>query len=74
MRFENDKFPVINNKGRRIITYDFDKIENFQKDVSGLIQFNEIINNSEPIKIPLQKDEILIINNHRILYKILSAN
>jgi hypothetical protein len=70
VNFGGDKFSIISIEGRRRFAYGIDKINNSQKSIGGLIEFQHIIDNSEPIKIQLQEDEVLIINNWRMLYKI----
>ena len=70
VHFENDKYPIVNNKGRRKYCFDFSRIDNTQKINLGLQEFKRIVDNSEPLKILLNDNEILIIDNHVMLYKI----
>jgi hypothetical protein len=70
IQFDTDKYPVVNNQGRRKYSFDYDRIDNSKKTNSGLLEFKRIIDNAEPLRIKLDVDEVLIIDNHKVLHKI----
>jgi hypothetical protein len=70
IHFENDTYPIVNNKGRRKFCFDYSRIDITQKNNSSIQEFKRIIDNAEPLKILLNDDEFLIIDNHVMLYRI----
>ncbi len=68
--FEDYKYPIVNNKGRRKFCFDLTRIDNTERNNSGLQEFKRIIDNAEPLKILLNDDEFLIIDNHVMLYRL----
>lgn len=68
--FDDDKYPIVNNKGRRKFCFDYSRIDINQINNSGLQEFKRIIDNAEPLKILLNDDEFLIIDNHVMLYRL----
>lgn len=70
INFDTEKYPIVNNKGRRKFCFDYSRIDNAQKSNLGLQEFKRIVDTAEPLKIILNDNEILIVDNYVMLYKI----
>lgn len=74
--FEHKIFPddkesnplVKRSEGKNRFYYSFWLVSDFDKGNPALKEFQRLIRTNEPIKITLQPNDLLIIDNHRILH------
>jgi hypothetical protein len=70
IHFGTRTVPIVDNSGRRKFVFDYNKISDEQKSSSIIASFMQILHNAIPAKINMNETDILIIDNHRMLHKI----
>lgn len=67
---DNESYPLvsINKEGIIKFYYSFWLVKKEDKQNPAMLEFQRIINQTEPIKINLQEGDILIVDNHKIFH------
>ena len=69
LQYGKSSYPLLSKKQYRKFYYAGNLVNQKDNDNDSLKQFELIIKNSLPIKILLKPNNILILDNHRLLYK-----